>query len=178
MPVEVDKFLGPISNVESSGGKDRVHDVVTKGVNKGTRSISSYGIMPRTAYELAQKDKEFGATPLGQGLLATGGDANAINDIAGDPANDEQITRALIKSNMRRLQKAGVPEAQLQPAIAFAHRRGMGAAQKALAQQKDFGADPYVQAVEQNMPLDQNSSSEDNEQNKMKLDILSRIAKR
>lgn len=37
---------------ESSGGQFRVHDLVTVGVNKGTRSVSSYGLMPLTVKEL------------------------------------------------------------------------------------------------------------------------------
>jgi hypothetical protein len=44
--------------VESSGGKNTNHAIVTSGLNAGTRSSSAYGIMPLSSKELISKNPE------------------------------------------------------------------------------------------------------------------------
>lgn len=44
-------FLQAIAHVESSGGKNIDHPTVTYGINKGTKAIGLYGIMPITIKE-------------------------------------------------------------------------------------------------------------------------------
>jgi hypothetical protein len=48
-------ILRAIAQVESSGGKNTAHKLVTRGVNAGTRSSSVYGLMPITIKETIKK---------------------------------------------------------------------------------------------------------------------------
>jgi len=45
------RFLKIISDIESSGGKNKNHEVIKKGVNKGQRAGGAYGIVPGTLGE-------------------------------------------------------------------------------------------------------------------------------
>jgi len=47
-----------IEMVESSGNKNTRHQLVTSGVNAGTRAIGRYGIMPLQAIETVSKDQQ------------------------------------------------------------------------------------------------------------------------
>lgn len=47
-----------IEMIESSGGKNLKHRLVTSGLNAGTSAIGRYGIMPLQAIETISKDKE------------------------------------------------------------------------------------------------------------------------
>jgi hypothetical protein len=48
MPFERDPFLGTISMIESSGGKNTNHALVTQGSHAGTRAMGEWGLMPKT----------------------------------------------------------------------------------------------------------------------------------
>jgi hypothetical protein len=69
-----------LAHLESSSHTDRVHPIVNKGVNKGTRSISSYGLMPIDVLETAHKHAPFKNSDLGKQILTskTFGDINHI----------------------------------------------------------------------------------------------------
>lgn len=137
------RALMKLAQMESSGGKFREHPIVNDGVQAGTRSISSYGLMPNTVYEMAQHDKSFQSSPLGQQVLQTSGDPDQINKITEDPNNDQAAADALWEYNQRRLQKY-VPPEQLENAGVFAHRRGVSGAINAYTEGKNLEDDPYV----------------------------------
>lgn len=51
------KFLEAIAKIESSGGKDFSHDVMSKGIHQGQAAIGRYGLMPNTVDELIASEK-------------------------------------------------------------------------------------------------------------------------
>lgn len=59
----VKKFLEKMSQIESSGGQDLDHPVITdpKSIHSGTKAIGEYGLMPLTAKEM---DSRFGTNEL------------------------------------------------------------------------------------------------------------------
>jgi len=44
--------------MESRDGADIDHDVMTKGMHKGTSAMGEYGLMPKTAQDMAKNSKE------------------------------------------------------------------------------------------------------------------------
>ena len=52
---QVDKFLKTIGMIESSGGKDFSHDLITSGMHKGHRASGTYGLMPNTVHEMLNR---------------------------------------------------------------------------------------------------------------------------
>lgn len=54
-------LLGAIGQVESSGGKNLEHDVVTYGINKGHKAGGIFGMMPNSAAFTVAKDPELAA---------------------------------------------------------------------------------------------------------------------
>lgn len=53
-----DKTLRAISSVESGNNPDAKHHLMSVGLNKGTRALGSYGLMPLTIKETIKKDPE------------------------------------------------------------------------------------------------------------------------
>lgn len=58
-----------VAAIESSGHTQRIHNMVPSGVHKGTRAVSSYGLMPTTLVVVAQKYKPFKASKEGRFIL-------------------------------------------------------------------------------------------------------------
>ena len=55
-PPNIQEFLNKIEQIESSGGKNTDHPVVTKdNLQKDTRAIGRYGLMPNTVKELVNR---------------------------------------------------------------------------------------------------------------------------
>jgi hypothetical protein len=88
---------------ESSYHQFRVHDYVNRGVNKGTRSVSSYGMMPLTVKEMLNtgfKDTETGK------LVSSAKTMKQINDITRDRYHDDIIFEwhwKLIKARVSKI---------------------------------------------------------------------------
>lgn len=137
------RALKRLAMLESSGGKFRQHPVVESGIQQGTRAVSSYGLMPNTLFELAQKDRHFQHTPAGQQILQTGGDPEQINQVTSDPKQDDVAAQALWDYNQKRLGKY-IPPEKLEEAGVYAHRRGVSGAINAYTQGKSLQDDPYV----------------------------------
>lgn len=56
IPPNIREFLDKIQQIESSGGQDTDHPVVTKdNLQQGTRAIGRYGLMPNTVRELVNR---------------------------------------------------------------------------------------------------------------------------
>lgn len=53
-------FLDPIGQIESSGGKNFNHRLMTSGPHKGHRAIGTYGLMPNTVDEIINRMTEDG----------------------------------------------------------------------------------------------------------------------
>lgn len=161
-----------IAAVESSGGKFRDHPYVNSGVQQGTHAISSYGIMPTTAYEMVQRNKPFQATPVGQQLLNTQGDPNEINRVTADTHNDSDIMGALIDDSSKRLAPYITRDDSPEAALLYAHRRGVPAAVQSLQEGKmGYMDDPYVKPYLDQYP----PSSDDDDDKKAQLDALSNL---
>lgn len=137
------RALQRLSMLESSGGKFREAPTVDQGVQAGTHAVSSYGLMPNTVYEMAQKDKQFQSTPVGQQILQTGGDPSQINQVTADPTKDQTTAAALWDYEQKRLGKY-IPPDQLEDAGVYAHRRGVSGAINAYLNGQNLEDDPYV----------------------------------
>jgi hypothetical protein len=164
------QFLNLLAHLESSGGKRRVHPIVKTGVQEGTRAVSSFGTMPNTLWEMAQRNKKFQATPIGQEILKTGGDPEAINQITAVPHKDEAATIALKEEEEQRLKPYLTAEVDPTDAMLYAHRRGVPGAVAALQKKEPLENDPYVQAGKKLM-----APAEEDEAKKMKMQILQSV---
>lgn len=51
-------FLGSVGQIESSGGKNTNHPWMESGMHKGNRAIGTYGFMPNTIKDLANKTED------------------------------------------------------------------------------------------------------------------------
>ena len=164
------ELLQLLAQLESSGGKNRVHPIVKTGVQEGTRAISSFGTMPNTLWEMTKRNKQFQMTPLGQEILKTGGDSDAINKITKVPHKDEAATIALKEEEEQRLKPYMPPGVNSTDAMLYAHRRGVPGTVEALQNKEPIEADPYVQAGKKLLP-----SSQEDEARKMKMNILQSV---
>jgi hypothetical protein len=54
---DLDKFIQDMAMIESSGGIDTDHDVMTHGMHKGSAAVGTYGFMPNTIDELINRYK-------------------------------------------------------------------------------------------------------------------------
>lgn len=60
---QLEQFLNTISKIESSGGKNFDHDLITSGIHKGHKAVGSYGLMPNTIYEVLNRMRIDGSLP-------------------------------------------------------------------------------------------------------------------
>lgn len=134
-----------IAQIESSGGKFRDHPMNQSGLQKGTKSVSSYGLMPNTVYEFTKRSKEFQSTPEGQRVLQTQGNPEAINSITQDTNSDDAIMKQLLVDQDSRLKPhyEGSP-VDAEMANVLANRRGVNGAIKSI-QNGSYQKDPYLQ---------------------------------
>lgn len=58
MPANIEDFLSKIAQLESSGGKNTEHKKSTYGVQKGDTAIGTYGLMPKTIDEIANRTQD------------------------------------------------------------------------------------------------------------------------
>jgi hypothetical protein len=142
-----------IAQIESSGHKFREHDLVTAGIHKGTRSLSSYGIMPLSIHFLAEKVKEFQNTPVGKEIIEAGGkDPKAnwmkIAEITKRHTKDHEAMANLWHYQTKRVASFAAPEHNIQALTAYAHRRGIRGTYDLLKEKDGYSKllkDPYVQ---------------------------------
>jgi hypothetical protein len=110
--MDIARFLKNIMDIESSGGKDVDHRIITSGIHKGDAAQGKYGLMPNTIEELKSRygkdlNEDELATKLAERLLTkTGGDeplAAAMwnqghNSLSGVyPENDERFNARIDK---------------------------------------------------------------------------------
>lgn len=129
--------LQAIAHNESSDHRAREHARVMKGVHMGTQSISSYGVMPIGAHELATKDKEFGKTPTGQAILHAAQPQPSDTDpyakwarvaeVTRDQNHDNNAAAAIWNYHRNRISKFAPAGADLDAMTAYAHRKGVTA---------------------------------------------------
>lgn len=54
-----DEILKFLAQIESNGGKNFNHQMVNHGINKGTRAIGTYGLMPATVDTIVKNRPEY-----------------------------------------------------------------------------------------------------------------------
>lgn len=145
---KIAKKLAILSHLESSGGKNKQHAMQTSGIHKGTRAVSSYGLMPNTVKEFILRNKEFQKTPTGQKLMAVLDNPEAINKITEQQEHDDAIMSELLKEQSSRISKHADENDDQELLNIFAHRRGVSGAIKA-AKDDSYYDDPYVKAYQQ-----------------------------
>lgn len=143
--MDLEQKLKVLAQLESSGGTKKVHDLQTSGIHKGTRAVSSYGLMPNTVAEFVKRNKQFQSTPTGQKLLQVLENPEEINKITEQQEHDDAVMRALVEEQRERLRKSAPKEVDEELLNVYAHRRGVGGAIKA-AKDGTYQNDPYVKA--------------------------------
>jgi len=147
-PGELQKKLEVLAHLESSGGKNKLHAPQTSGIHKGTRAVSSYGLMPNTVKEFTLRNKEFQKTPTGQLILQNIDNPEAINKITEQQEHDDAIMSALLNEQRNRISKYADESDDPELLNVFAHRRGVSGAIKA-AKDDSYYEDPYVKAYQE-----------------------------
>jgi hypothetical protein len=125
------KELSAISHIESSGGKFRNHEIQTSGLHNGTFAHSSYGLMPVSVKELADKDAKFSSTFLGKKIstLDPIEDMHEIHKITGDPNKDTEIASHMWSYVKSRVEKFSHKD-HVSDVAAYAWRKGITASKK------------------------------------------------
>ena len=62
---KVNRFLANIGQIESSGGKNTKHKTITSGPQKGQTAIGTYGLLPNTVDEIANRSSDPDIQALG-----------------------------------------------------------------------------------------------------------------
>lgn len=145
---EMKQKLAILKQLESSGGKNRVHAMQKDGIHKGTRAVSSYGLMPNTIAEFVKRNKAFQNTPVGKEILASMGKAESINKVTEDESKDDVLAEALLGEQKERLSKHLDATDDPELLNVYAHRRGVSGAIKA-AKDDSYLLDPYVKAYKE-----------------------------
>ena len=144
--------LEAVAQIESSGHKFRDHPIVNAGIHKGTKAVSSYGVMPLGVYELATKNKVFASTPTGQEILKAGADDPYANwahiaEVTRNQQHDNTAAAHLWNYQRERVSKFAKPEHDVDAITAYAHRRGIGAAYSLMQKPDGYQTimnDPYT----------------------------------
>jgi hypothetical protein len=148
-PLIRQKIKQAIAMVESSGHKNRVHDMVTAGVHKDTRAISSYGLMPKHVKEVAEKHKPLKESPIGQKILNSQS-VEEIQNITSDQKKDDKLFDHVWDYHKDRVSKFAVSEDHVKPLAILAHNVGINGAKQIYGKDKNIGkvlSHPYVQKV-------------------------------
>jgi hypothetical protein len=144
------KELEAIAQIESTGHQFRVHKVNETGMHKGMKSVSSYGIMPITAVEIAQKHPQFRTTGMASTLRNLGANIQLnhpqINKITENLDNDKNIAGAVWDYEKGRVKGFVADDNHLPFVVALAHRKGINAAKQIYLSQGIEGVmkHPYV----------------------------------
>lgn len=120
--------------VESSGGTRRYHPWIKRGVNRGTRAVSSYGMMPLTVKELLSTG--FKNTKTGK-LVAKAKTPAEINRITEDEYHDDVAFQWHWKTMYYRIKKM-TTTLTLETAL-LAHYAGVTGAMRYRAKHGDEG---------------------------------------
>jgi HEAT repeat protein len=155
--------LEAIAQIESTSHQFREHPLVQKGVHKDTRSISSYGIMPKSAYELAVKDPNFASTATGKAIkqaatpvpnAPAGTEWKNVAEITRDRKHDDAAAAAVWHYQRSRVSKFAPKDANLDAMTAYAHRNGITATFQLINQDNGYQsllAHPYVSTFLKNL---------------------------
>lgn len=96
MPViNVKDFLDKISQLESSGGKNTDHPMITSGPQQGQQAIGNYGILPNTVRELINRQKLHGQMTQPLQDLNAMPDEDMRHRLEQDPDLQEQLAHQL-----------------------------------------------------------------------------------
>jgi hypothetical protein len=93
------KFLEDQAMIESSGGKNTNHKLMTGGIHKGHRAVGRYGFMPLTIQEMYERAKmEQKANPKLNELFKQKKDLQEIaNSVAEDPELEDEIAKQMYR---------------------------------------------------------------------------------
>lgn len=139
--------------IESGGHRNRTHAYIDnpKSAHYGTRAVSSYGIMPVRATDLAERYPEIKNTPLGQQLIDIKNkyyvnNREKFGEEVNKLTNDRYVDDFLMEFHMKDIDKSvrslGYrPGTELyQHAMEFAHLYGSGALEKAVTETRSLRA--------------------------------------
>lgn len=146
----VPPHLQRIAFMESSGGKNREHNMVQSGIHKGTKSVSSYGLMPLYVKEAAEKYKPLKNSFAGK-LISSMSSPEDVNNLTRDVNFDNHVAKHIWNYNESRLGKFTSDPEHLELLGVAAHRRGVTGAASTYAKGgiEAILNDPYVQKYQQ-----------------------------
>lgn len=90
-----DQFLDKISQLESSGGVDTDHPMITQGMHTGDKAIGQYGLMPNTIQELANRRSLQGDPTLEP--LKSMSDEEMRSAVQAEPELEQMLARQLAR---------------------------------------------------------------------------------
>lgn len=99
-----DKFLQAVQGVESSFGNNTNHKVMEHGIHAGERAVGTYGLMPNTVRELANKISN-PDTNLGKQLpyKTDFSDIKALSKLDGEGMSEEVANNPELETKLARL---------------------------------------------------------------------------
>jgi len=95
-----DQFLDKISQLESSGGSDVDHPMMTHGIHKDQRAIGEYGLMPNTIQEVVNRSSMQGDPTLEP--LKGMSDEEVEQAISINPDLEQNLARKLARHVLQR----------------------------------------------------------------------------
>jgi hypothetical protein len=83
---KIKEFLNRIAQIESNGGRNINHKVITSGIQKGDSAIGTYGLMPKTIDEIADRSGD--------------PELKKLKDMTADEKRDYIIKNPLVESQL------------------------------------------------------------------------------
>lgn len=133
-PIQRDRFLNLISQIESSGGKNTEHPVMEKGIHAGEQAIGQYGLMPNTVDELLNRAKRSGTMTVEMQKMGRE-PASMKAEIEGDPEVEGALAKQLAEKVLSKFPN--------QDMAAYSWNKGHNMTPEQVAGH-DFENDPYV----------------------------------
>lgn len=133
-PINRDRFLNLISQIESSGGKNLDHPMMHSGIHAGEQAMGQYGLMPNTVDELLNRAKKSGQMTVE--MEKVGREPAQIKaQIEGDPGVEQTLARQLAEKVLNKFPNEDM--------AAYSWNKGHNLSPEQI-EQRGYENDPYV----------------------------------
>lgn len=99
---KLEEFLRKISQIESSGGKNKKHRRMTAGIHKGDAAMGEFGIMPKTSDEFIERRKRRNEYGPDDALMQQMSQEERQQFLADNPRVETNLARDIAEHVLRR----------------------------------------------------------------------------
>lgn len=99
---QLEEFLRKISQIESSGGKNKKHRRMTSGIHEGDAAMGEFGIMPKTSDEFIGRRKRRGEYGPDDALMQQMSPEERQQFLADNPRVETNLARDIAEHVLSR----------------------------------------------------------------------------